>query len=83
MDVSREEKRAKFLADQNLLRKRRNKKIFAFTAVVLVAGVALISYLNKPYESPKGGNYCSTPICFYPAKHKYCKIFLLRHPSTR
>lgn len=57
MDDTREEKRAKFLEDQNLLRKRRNKKVFAFTAILLIAGVTLISYLNRPYESPKGGNY--------------------------
>lgn len=57
MDGTREEKRAKFLEDQNLVRKRRNKKIFAVTSIILVAGVALISYLNRPYESPKGGNY--------------------------
>ncbi len=57
MDDNREKKRAKFLEDEKLIRKRRNKKIFAFTAVFLVVGVALISYLNRPYESPKGGNY--------------------------
>ena len=57
MEATREEKRAKFLEDQALIRKRRNKKILAVAVVLLVAGIALISYLNRPYVSPNGGNF--------------------------
>lgn len=57
MDDSRAEKRAKFLADHNLARKKRNRKILGIALVVVLAGAGFISYLNRPYKSPKGGNY--------------------------
>lgn len=57
MEETRAEKRAKFLIDQKLTRKRRNRKIFSVTAILIIAGTALIAYLNKPYESPNGGNF--------------------------
>ncbi len=57
MEENRAEKRAKFLEDHNLARKRRNRKILAGAAVMVAVGVALFTYLNRPYESPNGGNY--------------------------
>jgi len=57
MNEDRAEKRAKFLEDHNLARKKRHRKILGVALVMVVAGAALISYLNRPYESPKGGNY--------------------------
>ncbi len=57
MDESREAKRAKFLEDQALVRKKRNKKIIGFAAVLIFVGVALFSYFTRPYTNPKGGNF--------------------------
>ncbi|MCL4440573.1 MAG: DUF2318 domain-containing protein [Firmicutes bacterium] len=57
MDDTRAQKRAKFLEDQNLIRKRRNRKILGAAAILVAAGVALFSFLNKPYASPTGGNF--------------------------
>ncbi len=57
MDETRAEKRAKFLEDQALARKRRNRKILFTGIIVSALGIALFSYLNRPYESPKGGNF--------------------------
>jgi len=57
MDETRAEKRAKFLEDQGLARKKRNRKILAAGMIISAVGIALFSYLNRPYESPKGGNH--------------------------
>ncbi len=53
----RENKRAKFLEDQKLVRQRRNKKILGTSAVLVVVLVALFAYFGRPYQNPNGGNY--------------------------
>lgn len=57
MEENRAEKRAKFMEDYKVYRARRNKKILAGAAIVIALGFAVFMYLNRPYESEKGGNY--------------------------
>lgn len=57
MEETRAEKRAKFMEDYKTYRARRNKKILAGLGIVIALGIAVFMYLNKPYESEKGGNY--------------------------
>jgi len=57
METTREEKRARFLEDQDTARKKRNRKILGVVTLLVIAGVALFSYLSRPYENPRGGNF--------------------------
>lgn len=57
MEENRAEKRARFMEDYKTYRARRNKKIMAGLGIVVILGIALFMYLNKPYENAKGGNF--------------------------
>ena len=57
MNEQRSDKRAKFLADHQLERNKRNKKIIGIALIAVLAGTALFAYINRPYQSPGGGNF--------------------------